>query len=236
MNKGKQLALTLTVALTAISLGQTASAQGLEAGQTESFSPSAALGQDQETLLPPEVAPMSQGNGVILPQSQAQNTATPGLASQSGNFQSAQDYRKAAFESLYGSAAPAMPQQMSMDSQWKAGQFENAPGLAQNQPMGQSMSQPMGQPMGQPMMPMANNTQSQGFPTQSQTLTGSVRNQPVVHDTRRGGFSNTLSHGLTFAAGMLTTAAYMRPQSGLPAAGMYGLTMTGFGVRNGFRF
>lgn len=228
MNKDKQLALTLTLALAAASFGQTAFAQGLEAGQTESFSPSAALGQDQETLLPPEVVPMSQGNGSIPPQ--MQNMPAPGLAATNSGFQSAKDYRQAAFESLYGSAAA--PQQMSMDSQWKAGQFENAPGLAQN-PMD---GQPISQPLGQPMTPMANNTQGQGFPTQSQTLTGSVRNQPVIHDTRRGGFSNTLSHGLTFAAGMLTTAAYMRPQNGLPAAGMYGLTMTGFGVRNGFRF
>ncbi len=233
----RQTVVSLTLLLSFSGAGQLAVAQ--DAGSMGSYSPSSTIGPDQDSLLPPEVVPLdpSAANSLVSSQAesrQAQLTDSvsdnvPGLvnAGPSG-MQTAQDFRKAAFNSLCGQGQ--LPQQPL--NQWRAGQVNQDMGsnswqTGQNQ-MGANSFGNQPYPQGQNMMAAQ--------PAQSQTLTGGVKNKPKVHDIRRGGFSNALSAVAGFGAGALTAGALIRPYSPLVGMGMFGMTMTGFGVRNAFRF
>ncbi len=88
----------------------------------------------------------------------------------------------------------------------------------------------------QPGVSQAQNNNQNNNVIASQTLTGNVNQPPLVRqDIRRRGYSNGLSGIMSFGSTLLTG----RHATGLPATpmglGMFGLTGTGFGVRNGFR-
>lgn len=194
----------------------------VSAAQAQSF--------EQDSLLPPEVVPLDPNAANSLSVSQAQNrqsnfangsdAAAPGLVGNGGAQMSAQDMRKQAFEALYAQGQNQMPQEMP----WRAGQ----------QPANMSMAaQPMQQ--NQPY-PMADNQTQQGYVAQSQTLTGGPKNQPQQKNTRRAGLSNVVNYATAFGAGAIMSGFLVRPTSPLLGAGMYGMTMTGLGVRNNSRF
>jgi len=203
-----------------------------------SFSSSGTIGADQDSLLPPEVVPLDPSVANTMSSTQAQNrqaeisnnnsvgndASVPGLVddnpnSQAQGMQHVKDFRKAAFESLYNQ----QPQQpMQMDAGVSFDNYGQQPGAPGQQP-GVNAYQPG---------TMAN----AGGPPQSQTLSGGSKIKPKVRDIRRAGFSNTLSAVAGFGAGALTAGYLMRPQNMWMGAGLFGLSMTGFGVRNGFRF
>lgn len=229
-NKGKRIALVaLSVFLSCAGAFQAAVAQN-----ATNFG--GGLGAEQDSLLPPEVVPLDPATANSMAAQQANSRAmsssesnnVPGLVNNGppNGMMSAQDFRKAAFNSLYGQGQ--LPQN---PSQWQSG-------VAQNQYMGQNA--PMGGPGQNPMMnptyaPYQQQT-ANAAPAQSQTLTGGTKNQPRVQDIRRGGFSNGLSAATAFGAGALTAGALFHPQNPMVGLGIFGLTMSGFGVRNAFRF
>lgn len=222
----------ILIAIAIAALPAAVQAQELQAGMMQQAQSSMVIGPDQDSLLPPEVVPMDPTMAGQMSACQAQNrynggaeASAPGLAVQPGN---PADMRRQAFESLYSMQnGGQVPQQQPFPGQWRSGQQpEQAPGM---QPAGMY---PMAQmPQGQQGAPVM-----QGGPTQSQTLTGGVKNQPVQQDTRRRGFSNVLSAATTFGAGALTSAVLMRPNNPWLGAGIFGMTMTGLGNRNSFRF
>lgn len=207
-------------------------------------------------LLPPEVVPLDPQAASQLSATQAesrevsagQEASAPGLVAGGGNttgMQSAQDFRKAAFESLYNQQAPAAGGQQM----WRAGQVS----------YGNSMpSMPSAMPGAMPQMPGAQpqfgfappgSPQYSQYPQtpgmtsgplysahQTQTLSGAPKSQPILKDRRKGGFSHALSALAGFGAGAITHGALMNPQSAMMGLGMFGATMTGFGVRNASRF
>jgi hypothetical protein len=125
-------------------------------------------------------------------------------------MQSAQDARKTAFESL----------------------------LNQNQavPINQAYINRMA-----PVNPYANGGYNQAPNStvqpvyQSQTLAGGTKDVPVIQNTQNGGVSTNVSSGLGFAGRAFTSQGIGYPNS-LGALGFFGLGLTGFGTRNGFRF
>lgn len=196
-----------------------------------------AIGPDQDSLLPPEVVPLdprsasapaqsSQYSQAAMPNQNYNNA--PGLAQGS-----AQDMRRQAFESLYGSTQAQQPPAMPMNNggQWRAQAPVDPSLMMQQQPYS-----PPAMPQGQYPMAMGNGQQGAPMPAQSQTLTGGPKSQPVQRDIRRTGFSNVLSAASAFGAGALGSAALMRPTNPWLGAGFYGMTMTGLGNRNSFRF
>lgn len=203
---------------------------------------STAMAQDfsssnsEESLLPPEVVPLDPATANSMSAHQAaqrqssmgtagsvatEGEAVPGLVSNGvpNGFQTAKDARTAAFQSLYGQGQvqPILPMQAMG-------------GVSQSQMIGQN--------------PMMNGSGSGAYgtqqvppvPTQSQRLSGAPKNPSKIRDIKRGGISNTISALAGFGAGAVTAGALMRPTSYPMMLGMYGLTMTGFGVRNAFRF
>ena len=231
--------LELILSLSLLSAAVPAHAQGMEAGYMQTLSPSSAIGPEQDSLLPPEVVPLDPTTANTLSASQAQSRQAsmtggnvPGLSSDP----SPKDLRQQAYGQLYGNQTTLHPN--AMNQIWRAGQqpmqqpMQNAgmmpPGM-NNQPM-PANSQPGG-----PNFQMADNQQmQQGYIAQSQTLTGSSQNQPQQVNTRRGGLSNVLNYASAFGAGALTSGFW----SGNPwlGAGIFGMTMTGMGVRNNSRF
>jgi hypothetical protein len=170
----------------------------------------------EESLLPPEIVPLdpittsTSANSSSNQMSAIDDNNTPGMVMNDLNgMQTAKDFRQSAFNSLYGQGE-LNPQVLT--PQWRAqqGNMEN--------------SYP------------ASNALASNQPAQSQTLTGGVKYKPVTKDIRRSGVTNTLSALAGFGAGALTSAYLMRPQYAPVGLGIFGLTMTGFGVRNGFRF
>lgn len=222
----------LTLLLSASGACQAVLAQ--EAPSTGSYSSTSSLGPDQDSLLPPEVVPLDPATANSMSQAQAANrqssytgnnsfategSITPGLV---GNgvpqgMQSAKDARNAAFNSLYGQGS--MP-----PLQASGGVSQNYIPSGQPPMMNGSGSAPFGA-SAQPIMT-----------AQSQTLTGGSKIQPKVRDIKRAGVSNLISGLAGFGAGAITAGALMRPANPMMGLGMYGLTMTGFGVRNAFRF
>lgn len=231
-NKGKAsnaIAAALTLLVTASVSCQAALAQ--EAPSAGSYSSSSTLGPDQDSLLPPEVVPLDPSTASSLSAAQAQKrqssplgssyategSIVPGLVETGipNGMQTAKDARNAAFQSLYGQGQLPQQQPMLQGSQSFVGQ----------QPMiNGSGSAPYGAVAQQPM------------PTQSQTLSGGSKHQAKIRDIRRGGISNTLSALAGFTGGAVAATALMRPYNPAMGLGMFGLTMTGFGVRNAFRF
>jgi hypothetical protein len=223
----------IVIALTLLVSGQAVQAQDATAG---SYSASSVLGPDQDSLLPPEVVPLDPATASSLTQAQAEkrstapsnfgsfategNLSVPGLVDNGvpNNMQTAKDARAAAFNALYGQGS-----------------------LPQQPPGGVNPNFAGGQPgMGQPPMNGSGSAQygsvAQSMPTQSQTLSGASKIKPKVRDIKRAGISNTISALAGFTGGAVAAAALMRPTNSAMGLGMFGLTMTGFGVRNAFRF
>jgi hypothetical protein len=251
LNNKKQ-ALTLLALSLALITGNAGLAQGLEAGPMGTLSPSTIIGNDADTLLPPEVVPLDPTVAQRMQQSQAAARAA-GAASQApvggvpgivnpmedkmAGMQSAKDARKAVLESLMGNGQVS-PQHAAMMNQAIGASPMGGPatggGLIGT--MGAPMSAPGVQQVGQSawMMPGQTNGAIPSH-TQSQTLTGGVKQQPTRHDTKRGGFSHAMS-GVA-AAG---SSVFLGGAAGYPSSpfglGMFGLGATGFGTRNGFRF
>jgi hypothetical protein len=203
---------------------------------------SAAIAQDfssnsEDSLLPPEVVPLDPATANSMSAQQAaqrqtsvgtassvatEGQAVPGLVSNGvpNGLQTSKDARNAAFQSLYGQGQlPPMQQPMQA-----LGGVSQSQVLGQNPMMNGSGSGPYGAQQVPPM------------PMQSQRLSGAPKNPSKIRDIKRGGISNTISAVAGFGAGALTAGALMRPTSYPMMLGMYGLTMTGFGVRNAFRF
>lgn len=247
--------------LIAISLLLTATqpslAQGMEAGVMQSINPTGALlGPEQDSLLPPEVVPLDPNSASTLSNNQAQarqfdmqgsmDTA-PGLlaspqpmpvapAANTGNM------RQQAFNQLYGGQSSLPPD--ANQQIWRSGQAtpemtNGMPGM-QGGPGSMAGAMPPGMapsPMpGGPNYQMANNPQQQGYVAQSQTLTAQSKNQPSQTNTRRGGISNMINYASAFGAGALTSSFFTNPGNAWLGAGMFGMTMTGLGVRNNSRF
>lgn len=220
-----------------------AQAQGMDAGYMQTISPSASLGPEQDSLLPPEVVPLDPGTANSLSASQAQSrqaSMASGSSNVPGLTSNAQDLRQQAFGQLMGDQSTLPPN--AMNQIWRAGQQpamaapqmqSQAPGMMPPQGMmnpAMAQSQPGG-----PNYQMANNQQmQQGYIAQSQTLTGSSQNQPQQVNTRRGGLSHVLNYAGAFGAGALTSGFWSNnPWLG---AGIFGMSMTGMGVRNNSRF
>lgn len=225
------LALSLLLGMTGIN--QAANAQ--DSASAGIYNPSAALGSDQDSLLPPEVVPLDPATANSMSSAQAQqrqanqmsDAQVPGMVpngSPNNGMQTSQQYRKAAFDQLYNQGNLQEPPL----TQWRAGQQIDS-GISYSTP---GQLTPMNN---QPFAPYTQ--QGPGnMAMQSQTLSGAPKNQPKVHSIKRAGFSNALSAMAGFGAGALTSSYMMSPQSMPMGLGMYGLTMTGFGVRNAFRF
>lgn len=238
-------ALFAAVLLTAASVG-TAGAQEMGAGSMEAMSPSSMIGPDQDSLLPPEVVPLDPRAASAMSAAQGQNrqqaNSMPVMPSYTGNApglqeMSAQDMRRQAFESLYGQPQPGQMPMQQMQQQWRAGQqlpqAPMEPAMAMQQPPGLVG----GTMQNQYPMPIAlGNAPQDAPPAQSQTLTGGPKQQPVKKDILRKGFSNVFNAATVFGAGALTSAALMKPNNPWLGAGFYGMTMTGLGNRNSFRF
>lgn len=256
---GHKLLLFLSIALVTAPAAQ---AQGMDAGYMQTMSPSAGLGPEQDSLLPPEVVPLDPGMANSLSASQAQTRQAidpvdmgslpanvPGLISPQAQGNTG-DMRNQAFNQLYGNQN--LPQNANQQI-WRAGQraiqpqlqpMQSAPmqappvipisGSAPNLMAPGDLAQGQSQ-LGGPNYMMANNQQMQeGYVAQSQTLTGSSRNQPQQVNTKRGGLSNILNYAGAFGAGALTSGFWSNnPWMG---AGMFATTMTGMGVRNNSRF
>lgn len=212
----------------------------------------AGLGLDQESLLPPEVIPLDPSAANKMVQSQAQSraaqmgtgmasqpTSAPGLSGiepltppgQSAG-QSAQDFRKAAFDSLNGQGqfAPNQAHQ-NPNLQSMQGQMGNNPmanNMMANQPAQNAFS---GAPGGSQL------TQSQWIsPPTSQTMAGGGA-QKMGRGTKLKGVGHGLGLASSFGGGLFTGAMMMRssPMSGL-GLGMLGVGIAQYGMRNAFRF
>jgi len=233
---GRNIALALTVGFFS-QLSTPALAQGFGPEGGQGFSEqSSSMGSTQDSFLPPEVVPQADnGAGQLsMGATPGQLTALPdanqmNMASMAAANMSAKDMRKAAFESLMGNTQ--LSNQM-------APQYD--PAMAQgaqsaNQMPGTQAQYTIGQPdwLSQGSNP-SNNVSHYGNSSQTQTLTGGSKNPIVRRDTRKGGFTNNLSGGAALGSGLLFTQ--LRRPGSLFGLGFTGLTMTGFGSRNGFRF
>jgi len=231
---------------------QSVQAQGMEA-VAGSLSQTSSLGPEQESLLPPEVVPLDSVVAQRMTQAQAQSRAVgmdampqaqgqgfvPGMAGQ--QMQTAQDFRRAAFDSLMGQQNAQPRQGFGQGMPGQNGFMNNQPldpnALGQSPLMSNNGGNPQLSQSGW-MQPgqspaMVNN----GISTnpQSQMLSGSVRQKQYRRDIKRAGLSNAFSALAGFGSGMMLGSMVRNPNSGF-GLGMMGLGMTGFGTRNGFRF
>lgn len=201
------------------------------------FSQDAGLGLDQESLLPPEVIPLDPAAANKMVQSQAQARAAqmaaqpqsiPGiepLTPPAGGTQSAQDFRKAAFDSLQGQGqfAPSANQHPNMQSM-------------QGQ-MGQMPNQMANQPNSFANAPTGQISQSQWIsPPSSQTMAGAGA-QKMGRGSKLKGVGHAVGLASSFGTGVFTGAMMMRsnPMTGL-GLGMFGMGLANYGMRNAFRF
>jgi hypothetical protein len=248
------VALSLLLS-TGLASNQSALAQGLEAGAAGSLSQTSSLGPEQESLLPPEVVPLDPVVAQKMTQAQAQSravgmdampqaqeaAAAPGLAGAGdlSHLQTAQDFRKAALNSLMGQGnismrqpagvgLPGAPGSMAPGSQFGAGSAGQSAWISSNGgPAPQTGQSGWMQPGQGPGTVSAH--------PQSQTLTGSVKHKQYRRDIKRAGLSNAVSALAGFGSGMMVGSMVRNPSTAF-GLGMFGLGMTGFGVRNGFRF
>lgn len=230
---GRNIALALTIGFFS-QVSNPALAQGFEPqagyGVPEQ---SQGLSAPQDSFLPPEVVPQADnGAGQLqMGATPGQLTAQPDAAQMMNNMangnMSAKDMRKAAFDSLMGNTQLSNQMPQYDPSMGFGGQNAN-----QMPTQGQYA---IGQPdwLTQGSNPSNVSTQY-GNSSQTQVLTGGSKNPIVRRDTRKGGFSNNLAGGAGMASGLLFTQ--LRRPGSLFGLGFTGLTMTGFGSRNGFRF
>ncbi len=235
---GRSLALALTVGFFS-QVSTPALAQGFGPQGSDFPGQSQGMGSNQDSFLPPEVVPQADsGAGQFsMGATPGQLTAMPEAQQQmnmAGGNMSAKDMRKAAFESLMNTQlSNQMPQYDPAMAQGQASPF------SANQMPGAQGQYAIGQPdwlaTGSNPSNVGNDASSQyGNASQTQTLTGGSKVPIVRRDTRKGGFSNNLAGGAGMGAGLLWTQ--LRRPGSLFGLGFTGLTMTGFGSRNGFRF
>ena len=191
---------------------------------------------DQDSLLPPEVVPLDAAGGGNFAASSmpAQNSFTAPSSFQPAqapafnpaDMQTAQQWRKAAFDSMTNNpnaqpiyAPQANPQLTSMQ-----GQMGQMPG--QNSPSGLGQS-PWMNANGQPMMGA----------TQTQTLSGQVAQQPNQNPNgKKGSKLNGIGHAVSMASmfgggmlmgSMMSGRYYVNPMS----AGLMGVGLTNYAMR-----
>lgn len=249
------LALTLALSLMGFALTAPAvNAQGLEA-----------LSPDQESLLPPEVVPLDPSAASKMMESQANSRAmsnststgsnitpdsipAPGLASEDvmtnelSVHRNANSFRQAAYESFQkhmqenGGAQPG-PQSFP---QSETRTLNNTPGT---EPGAYIQNTRNSQPSPSQFMPAApgminhnpNQALAQTLPAQTQTLSGSVKQNPrEAKGIRMSKLSHALS-GVAAYGSVGATAAMTRNPQALYSLGIMGIGMTNYALRNGFR-
>lgn len=239
-------ALVLALVLCQTSSGGIAFAQGASIDASASSLQPTGVGLEQDSLLPPEVVPLdpAAASSLVKSQEQARNfalnssagtmqTTANGRSSING-MQTAQDFRKAALNSLTN--------QSPIQGQFVPNAFMSGQGIGSLAGQGSSIANgqqangQLGQSSwirpGQDAPALASSTAGA---SQSQTLTGGVKNQPIRRDTKRGGFSNAFSALAGFGSGMMLGSMVRYPNSAL-GLGLFGLGASGFGIRNGFRW
>lgn len=226
---GRSIALALTVGFFS-QLSNPALAQGFDP-QPGFGIPEQSQGMNatQDSFLPPEVVPQADnGAGQLsMGATPGQLTALPDATQMNAANMSAKDMRKAAFDSLMGNTQLSNQMPQSDPSMAFGAQSANA--------MPTQGQYAIGQPDWLSQGSNPSNISSQyGNSSQTQVLTGGSKNPIVRRDTRKGGFSNNLAGGASTGAGLLFTQ--LRRPGSLFGLGFTGLTMTGFGSRNGFRF
>ncbi|HEY9775058.1 MAG TPA: hypothetical protein V6C81_14940 [Planktothrix sp.] len=195
-----------------------------------------ALGMDGDSLLPPEVVPLDPSAASRMSQSQAQSRAndmtasTPGLANPSNAAPSlgapgmtAQDYRKAAFDSLYNQGTlPTSATNPSFGAmQGQMGQLNNNTNSAPNGQLHQSA------------------WAGANSPAQPQTLTGNVSqprqaNKTLKNAGRMLGAATSVAGGVAIGALMFRNGASSSAASlGL---GLMGASLINAGLRGALRF
>lgn len=212
-------------------------AQGFDAPSGFPMQPSA-IGPGQDTFLPPEVVPQADsGAGMVMGATPGQlMEATPldthmNLNPNSG-VQSAKDMRKAAFDSILGNTE-LLNQMPQYDPALGTNFGQSTP--FSNQGPGSPGQYAIGQPDWlSPAMSGNNNTLQYGNSSQTQTLTAGSKLPIVRRDTSKRGLGNNIAGVGGLGSALLGTQ--LRRPNNLFGLGFMGLTMTGFGSRNGFRF
>lgn len=184
-----------------------------------------------DSLIPPEVVPYEGANLGIKqqleqpPASLNSNLMNPVTSGYPMNG-TAQEVRQAAFKSLMGNGNLATLMQQANERN------------AQNQAMSQAPSTSGGAPQfNQPnwINQGPDHMTALGGVTQSQTLSAGSKLPMVRRDTRRGGSANKVSGLGALGSGLFLGSTLRRPNS-LFGLGVAGLSATGFGTRNGFRY
>ncbi|MFN8554946.1 MAG: hypothetical protein U0103_26040 [Candidatus Obscuribacterales bacterium] len=206
------------------------------------------MGPDQESLLPPEVVPLDPQVATKMTQSQAATRAmgdsidtqsAPGLVSNGGSNnvpaglplstgQSAQDFRQAAFNSLMGQpVTPAAPP-VNPNLQMMQAQMGQAPGMTQ--PLSGQTGQSAWVTPG--LTPSGMSGQSTGG-TQSQTLSGGVKNPEIGRPSKLAKLSHGVGLATMLGSGVLVGAAMSRNPAAMYSTGLFGLGMANYALRNG---
>jgi len=190
------------------------------------------IGPDQDSLLPPEVVPLDPSAIKAVPSQSYSPTASnfgsqsvPGMSN--GNepaapTQSAQDFRKAAFDQLYGQT-PIHPQTNNPNLQMMQGQMGQMPGQMPGQP---NQSQFGGSNPGTPGM-VADNPE----PTQSQTLSGGIKTQSGQKPSKLAKLEHNVGLVTSFGAAGMTG---MSSGAGMYSLGLMGVSLLNMGMRNAF--
>jgi hypothetical protein len=197
----------------------------------------AGLGLDQDSLLPPEVVPLDASAASKMAQSEAQsraadmtsnptgtstgyspasNQSAPGM-SPAAQGMSAQDFRKAAFDSLYNQGTP--PANFLT---------QQNPNLLPQQPQSGQMPNYLGGTH-------QSGWQGANSPPQTQMLTGSA-SKPKKPNEKVKAISRLLATTVTVGGTVLVGAMMMRTSSPQAALGMglMGSSMLNYGLRSGF--
>jgi hypothetical protein len=222
------------------------------------------LGMDQESLLPPEVVPLDPSAASQMSRSQAasreatlgSSTASQSVPGLSGlqpltppsDMQSAQDFRKSMFNSLYNQgtlapnnqapqAAPSFQGQQGQGQQGQGQQGQGQQGMMTQQPQQQSNQ------FGQSQQPNQQVSQSgwmnaNGAP-QQQTLSGGVQNPSGKPNNTFNTVKHVLGTATGFGGGVLTGALMMQNRASSPYAmlglGLMGASVLNYGMRNAWR-
>lgn len=241
-SRTKLSAVTLMVVVGFASQGLPAAAQGFD---TPLLDQAASMTPGQDSLLPPEVVPMqvdsssaASGSSISgMTMGATQGSLTDPMANVGGmntGMQNARQVRQQMFQSLFQPGQMALPPNNPNLSGQAGAQDPNGSFTDHSDP--NFAPTPLSQQgNGQPSWLSSNTSQmASTAPGQSQTLTGGSKAPIVRRDTRRGGAANNISGAMGLGGGMLFTQV-RRPNS-LFGLGFSALTLSGFGLRNGFRF
>lgn len=198
----------------------------------------AGLGLDGDSLLPPEVVPLDPTAAAQMVQSQAQSReasmaaqSVPGLAglqpvNPPAEMQSAQDFRKSMFDSLYNQNVQPANQQTAPNFQAMQGQ------MAPQQPTFGNQNQ-LSKQLGQSQWQGAHGS------VQEQTLAGGVKTPNRAGNNKFNGVKHLLGTATGFGGGLLVGGMMMRNGNSSPAAmlglGLMGGSVLNYGLRNAFR-